>query len=185
MHKINYQKYYFISEYDTNLIKQQDKKTNIIFRNYYSKLDIDKLKILRDLCKKKGCNFFLSNNFKLAINLNLDGVYLPSFNKSFNHLTYNFKKKFIILGSAHSLQELNIKKLQAVKFFFISSLFKKNKNYLGIYKFKFFENFTKEKLIALGGINEKNIKKLSLLDIRGYAGISFFKKKGPFKKGAF
>ena len=31
MHKINYQKYYFISEYDTNLIKQQDKKTNIIF----------------------------------------------------------------------------------------------------------------------------------------------------------
>ena len=115
--------------------------------------------------------------------LKLDGVYLPSFNKSFNHLAYNFKKKFIILGSAHSLQELNIKKLQAVKIFFVSSLFKKNKNYLGIYKFKFFENFTKKKLVALGGINEKNIKKLNLLDICGYAGISFFKKKGPLKKG--
>ena len=113
--------------------------------------------------------------------LKLDGVYLPSFNKSFNHLTYNFKKKFIILGSAHSLQELNIKKLQAVKIFFVSSLFKKNKNYLGIYKFKFFENFTKKKLVALGGINEKNIKKLNLLDICGYAGISLFKKKGPSK----
>ena len=125
----------------------------------------------------------MSNNVKLAIKLKLDGVYLPSFNKSFNHLAYNFKKKFIILGSAHSLKELNIKKLQAVKFFFVSSLFKKNKNYLGIYKFKFFENFTKKKLIALGGINEKNIKKLSLLDIRGYAGISFFKKKAPLKKG--
>ena len=91
-----------------------------------------KIKILRDLCKKKGCNFFLSNNVKLAIKLKLDGVYLPSFNKSFNHLAYNLKKGFIILGSAHSLQELNIKKLQTVKFFFISSLFKKNKNYLGI-----------------------------------------------------
>ena len=181
MHKINYQKYYFISEYDTNLIKQQDKKTNIIFRNYNSKLNITKIKILRDLCKKKGCNFFLSNNVKLAIKLKLDGVYLPSFNKNFNHLAYNFKKKFIILGSAHSLQELNIKKLQGVKFFFVSSLFKKNKNYLGIYKFKFFENFTKKKLVALGGINEKNIKKLGLLDICGYAGISFFKKKGPLK----
>ena len=123
----------------------------------------------------------MSNNVKLAIKLKLDGVYLPSFNKSFNHLTYNFKKKFIILGSAHSLQELNIKKLQAVKFFFISSLFKKNKNYLGIYKFKFFENFTKKTLVALGGINKKNIKKLELLDICGYAGISFFKKKGPLK----
>ena len=126
----------------------------------------------------------MSNNVKLAIKLKLDGVYLPSFNKSFNHLTYNFKKKFIILGSAHSLKELNIKKLQAVKFFFVSSLFKKNKNYLGIYKFKFFENFTKKKLVALGGINEKNIKKLGLLDIYGYAGISFFQKKRPLKKGA-
>ena len=147
-------------------------------------MNITKIKILRDLCKKKRCNFFLSNNVKLAMKLKLDGVYLPSFNKSFNHLTYNFKKKFIILGSAHSLQELNIKKLQAVKFFFISSLFKKNKNYLGIYKFKFFENFTKKKLVALGGINKKNMKKLGLLDIYGYAGISFFQKKRPLKKGA-
>ena len=126
----------------------------------------------------------MSNNFKLAIKLRLDGVYLPSFNKSFDHLAYNLRKKFIILGSAHTLQELNIKKFQAVKFFFISSLFKKNKNYLGIYKFKFFENFIEKRLIALGGINEKNIKKLGLLDIYGYAGISYFKKKGPLKKGA-
>ena len=142
-------------------------------------MDITKIKSLRDLCKKKGCSFFLSNNVKLAIKLKLDGVYIPSFNKSFKHLNYNLKKKFIILGSAHSLQELNIKKLQAVKFFFVSSLFKKNKNYLGIYKFKFFENFTKKKLVALGGINEKNIKKLGLLDVCGYAGISFFQKKRP------
>ena len=127
----------------------------------------------------------MSNNVKLAMKLKLDGVYLPSFNKSFNHLAYNFKKEFIILGSAHSLKELNTKKFQAVKFFFISSLFKKNKNYLGIYKFKFFENFTKKKLIALGGINENNIKKLGLLDIYGYAGISFFQKKRPLKKGPF
>ena len=174
MHKINYQKYYFISEYDTNLIKQQDKKTNIIFRNYNSKLDITKIKILRDLCKKKGCNFFLSNNVKLAIKLRLDGVYLPSFNKSFYHLAYNFKKRFIILGSAHSLQELNIKKFQAVKFFFISSLFKKNKNYLGINKFNLFSKLTKKKVIALGGISAKNLKKLRLLKLSGFAGISYF-----------
>ena len=177
MHKINYEKYYFISEYDTNLIKNQDKKTNIIFRDYNKKLDITKIKILRDFCKKKGCRFFLSNDVKLAIKLKLDGVYLPSFNKKFNHLSYNFKKKFMILGSVHSLKELNIKKFQAVQFFFLSSIFKKNKNYLGIYKFKFFENFARKRLVALGGINENNIKKLSLLNINGYAGISFFQKK--------
>ena len=140
-----------------------------------------KITILRNFCRKKGYRFFLSNNVKLAIKLRLDGAYLPSFNKDFYHLAYNFKKEFIILGSVHSLKELNIKKFQAVKFFFLSSLFKKNNNYLGIYKFKFFENFTKKRLVALGGINQKNIKKLNLLNIHGYAGISFFsKKKGPF-----
>ena len=179
MHKINYEKYYFISEYDTNLIKHQDKKTNIIFRNYNKKIDIDKLKILRNLCKKKKCLFFLSNNVKIAIKLKLDGVYLPSFNKNFNHLAYSFEKKFIILGSAHSLKELNLKKIQRVRFFFISSLFKKNKNYLGVYRFKLFENFTRKNLIALGGITEDNIKKLRLLNISGYAAISYFQKKRP------
>ena len=184
MHKINYEKYYFISEYDTNLINHQDKKTNIIFRNYKKKPDINKLKILHNLCKKRGCHFFLSNNIKLAIKLKLDGVYLPSFNKNFTHLTYNLKKKFVILGSAHSLKELNLKKIQGVKLFFVSSIFKKNENYLGIYRFKIFEKFTKRKLIALGGINENNIKKLSLLNINGYAGITFFLKKRPLNKGA-
>ncbi len=180
MHKINYQKYYFISEYDTNLIKQQDKKTNIIFRNYNSELNIAKIKILRNICKKKGCNFFLSNNVKLAIKLKLDGVYLPSFNKSFNHLAYNLKKKFIILGSAHSLKELNIKKFQAVKFIFISSLFKKNKNYLGIYKFIKLSSFTKKDVVALGGISDLNKKKLNFLRCYGFSGISYFEqKKGP------
>ena len=108
---------------------------------------------------------------------------MPSFNKDFRHLAYNFKKKFIILGSIHSLKELNVKKIQTVKFFFLSSLFKKNNNYLGIYKFKLFENFAKKKLVALGGINQTNEKKLNLLSIHGYAGISFFKKKAPSKKG--
>ena len=110
---------------------------------------------------------------------------MPSFNKNFNHLAYNLKKKFVILGSAHSLKELNLKKIQNVKLFFISSLFKKNKNYLGIYRFKFFERFTSKNLVALGGINERNIKKLNLLNINGYAGISLFQKKRPLIKGAF
>ena len=137
-------------------------------------MDIGKIKILRDFCKKKGCHFFLSNNVKLAIKLGLDGVYLPSFNKSFSHLAYKFKKKFIILGSAHSLKELNIKKFQAVKFFFLSSLFKKNKNYLGINKFKLLSQLTKKEVVVLGGISKKNLKKLKILNQYKFAGISYF-----------
>ena len=121
----------------------------------------------------------MSNNIKLAIKLNLDGAYLPSFNRNFNHLAYTFKKKFIILGSVHNIKELNIKKLQLVEYFFLSSLFKKNENYLDTLKFKIFESYINKNIIALGGISEKNLKKLNLLNISGFAGISLFKKKAP------
>ena len=138
---------------------------------------------MRNFCKKKGNKFFLSNNIRLAVKLNLDGVYIPSFNKDFTHLSFKFKKKFIFLGSAHSIGEIKIKEKQGIKSIFISSIFKKNKNYLGLNKFKLLENFTKNKVIALGGIDNKNLKLLNLTKVSGFSGISFFKKKGPLKKG--
>jgi len=181
MHKFNLQKYYFISEYDTNLINVQDKKTNIIYRNYTQKIDIQKILKLKKFCKKKGYKFFLSNNVKLAMNLNLNGVYLPSFNKSCQHLFFNYKKGFEIIGSAHSFKEIKIKEMQRVNKIFLSSLFKDNENYLGLNKFKLLSKFTKKKIIALGGMSGQNIKKLNLTDVTGYSGISIFKKKGPYK----
>ena len=121
----------------------------------------------------------MANNIKLAIHLNLDGVYIPSFNESFNHLAYNLKKKFLIIGSGHNLREIRIKETQKVKFIFLSSLFKKNKNYLGINRFKNLSNNTGLKIVALGGLNKENLKKLKLVKCVGFAGISYFEKKGP------
>ena len=93
-----------------------------------------------------------------------------------------FKKKtnFKIIGSAHNLKEIKIKELQKVETIFISSLFKKNKNYLGLNKFKILCNYTQNEVVALGGISKENLKMLKLLNINGFSGISFFnKKKGP------
>ena len=112
---------------------------------------------------------------RLAINLDLDGVYIPSFNSNIRHLSYSFKKNFIILGSAHNLYEMRVKELQNVNAIFLSSIFKKNKNYLGIYRFKLFSLLSKKKIIALGGISINNLKKLNLTNCLGFAGISFFK----------
>jgi thiamine-phosphate pyrophosphorylase len=168
-------KYYFISNFDTNNINQQNKKTIIIYRNYSSK-KIDKTKILklRNYCKKKGLKFYLSNDIKLAVKLKLDGAYIPSFNKKFDHLSYFYKKNFEIIGSAHNNKEIKIKELQKVNTIFLSSLFKKNKNYLGINKFKLLSNLTNKKIVALGGISNKNLNKLKLINLSGFAGISFF-----------
>ena len=184
MHTNNLDKYYFISEYDTNLINNQDRSTNIIYRNYAEKVNIKKILELKSFCRKKGNKLFLSNDIKLAMNLDLNGVYLPSFNKSYQHLLYSFKKDFEIIGSAHSIKELKNKEIQKVQVIFLSSIFKKNNNYLGINKFKILKKYSKIKIIALGGINEKNIKLLNLTNVSGFAGITYFQKKRPLKKGA-
>ena len=168
-------KYYFINNFDTNIIDKQDSKTVIIYRNYTSK-KIDEILILKikNYCKKKLLKFYVSNDVKLAIKLNLDGVYIPSFNKSYDHLNFSYKKNFKIIGSAHNLKEIKIKELQKVRKIFLSSLFKKNKNYLGINKFKLLSNLTEKRIVALGGISKKNLRKLKLLNNPDFAGISFF-----------
>ena len=129
---------------------------------------------MKNFCKKKGLKLYLSNNIKLALKLKLDGAYIPSFNKKFNHLNYKYDKNFKIVGSAHNLKEIRIKELQKVEAIFISSLFKQNKNFLGINTFKNLSGLTKKKIIVLGGINKENIKLLNLLNKSGFAGISYF-----------
>ena len=174
MHKKLQNKYYFINKFDTNYIDKQDTNTGFIYRNYQSKIDLITIIKIKNYCKKKGYKFFLSNNIKLAISLNLDGAYIPSFNKNTRHLAYSFKKNFLIIGSAHNNREVKTKELQGAKMIFISSIFKKNKNYLGTFRFKLLSKLTNKKIIALGGISNENIKKLKLLGCFGYAGISFF-----------
>ena len=169
-------KYYFINKFDTINIDKQDKQTTIIYRNYSAKSSNQTLILkIKKYCKKKSIKFYLSNNIKMAIKLDLDGAYIPAFNKSFKHLAYSYKKNFKIVGSAHNLKEIRIKENQNVKKIFLSSLFKKNKNFLGINKFKLLSKLTKKNIVMLGGISNKNIKKLSLINRSDFAGISYFK----------
>ncbi len=168
-------KYYFINKFDTNNIDKQDKQTTIIYRNYSSKpTDQTLILKIKRYCKQKSIKFYLSNNIKLAIKLNLDGAYIPAFNKSLKHLAYSYKKNFKIIGSAHNLKEIRIKENQNVGKIFLSSLFKKNKNFLGVNRFKLLSKLTMKDIVVLGGISEKNKKKLSLLNQYDFAGISYF-----------
>ena len=179
-------KYYFINKFDPNHIKKLDKDISIIYRNYNSPINTNLLIKIRDFCKKNRRKFYLSNNIKLALKFNLNGAYLPSFNRDTKHLNYKIKNNFLIIGSAHNLKEIRIKEAQKVSQIFISSLFKLEKNYLGFYKFINLSKLSKRKVIALGGINKKNLNRLSLLNISGYSGIGIFnwgKKKAPISRG--
>ena len=170
-----YSKYYLTDKFDTKEINKLNKKTIIIYRNYEkNSKNLSLLKELKNFCKKKNLKLILSNNFKLAVNLNLDGAYIPSFNRDTDHLSFSLTQNFTIIGSAHNNKEIKIKEKQGVDLLFLSSIFKKNKNYLGINKFKLLSKLTNKKTIALGGISEKNINKLKLLNCFGFAGISYF-----------
>ena len=170
--------FYFISEFNESEILSLKKKINIIFRNYKMPPSEAILKKVQRACKTSGRKLFVSNNIKLALKLKLDGVYIPSFNKS-KTLMFNSKSTFRILGSAHNLKEIRIKENQRVDTVFLAPLFKtaKSSNYLGIKKFNLLSKLTDKKIVALGGINESNKNNLKLLNCDGYAGITIFKKK--------
>ncbi len=168
-------KYYFINKFDPDHIKKLNKNISLIYRNYKSPYDPNLLVKIRNFCRKHRRNLYLANNIKLAIKYNYDGAYIPSFNNDFKHLNYKTKSNFLIIGSAHNIKEIRIKEVQKVSQIFISSIFKK-KNYLGLYKFKNLSKKTKKKIIALGGINKNNLRKINLINSDGFAGIDIFSR---------
>ena len=176
MHKLYNKYYFFIEEYKSELIDILPKNSTIIYRNYQNQTDLNTIIKLKKICRKKNLYFILSNNIKLAIKLNLDGAYIPSFNKNLMHNCFQFKKKFKLIGSAHNLKEIRIKENQNVTYIFLSPLFKtsKYKHFLGIYRFLKLSKFTKKNIVCLGGVNKNNLNTIKLLDKNYIASISMF-----------
>ena len=182
MHKFNIKKYYFIDKFNFSKLNNLDTNITLIWRSKYDEKDLSIIKKIAAFCRKNKRNFFLSNNFKLALKLDLGGVYISAHNKDLRHKNYSFKKNFKIVGAAHNIYETNIKKLQNSGEIFFSPIFKnKNNQSRGLYKLNFLFKLYKGKKIALGGINNKNIKLLKISEFSGFAAIDYFenKKKGP------
>ena len=137
-------------------------------------------------CKKKRYQLFVSNDVRLAVKFKADGIYIPSFNKTkrFENIE---KRNMKILGSAHNQKEIQIKKIQKCTAIFLSPVFKMEKanNVLNLHKFNYLSMINKVNIYALGGITENNIRKLKLLHIKGFGGISLFKKKPASKRPVF
>ena len=105
---------------------------------------------------------------------------MPSFNKRLTYKNLSLVKKFRFIGSAHNISEIKIKEKQNCDEIFISPIFKtdKHKNYLDTIKFNLQTLEIKKDIIALGGINSKNLKKINLTKSKGIASISWIKKNG-------
>lgn len=175
MHTNDYRIFYFIDELNKDKISKLSKKTSVIYRNYKKNYNENEIKKIQKLCKSLKLKFYLANNIKLVLKLNLDGAYVPSFN---NSLKYNFlrtKKNIELIGSAHNFRELFHKKKQGIDTIVLSPIFKNTKknNMLGVNKFNNITKFYKFKYVALGGIKKNNIKLLKNLNCIGFASISY------------
>ena len=175
MHNNNYKKYYFLNKFDYSHLINLDQSISFIWRNKDNQTSLKSLVELRDFCKKHQRKLYLRNDLKLAIKLDVDGLYISSTNKDLILRPITCKKKFEILGSAHNMKEIKIKKLQGVDKIFLSPIFKDKKNQrLYLYKYLNLKKTIFMKDVALGGINRENLKKLKFIKPYGFAGISYF-----------
>tara|TARA_Y100000992_G_scaffold292568_1_gene250223 strand:+ start:1480 stop:2016 length:537 start_codon:yes stop_codon:yes gene_type:complete len=178
MHISQLNTYSFIDSFDKNKIWNFSRNHNIIYRNYEHKIDLKTIFQIKKVCKRNKIKFYLANNIKLALQANLDGVYIPSFNKSLNLNNFkNKRKNFTIMGSAHNISEIKFKEKQGINLIFLSPVFltKNYKSCLDTVKFNLISRLTDKKIIALGGIRKQNLNKLKILNVSGFSGITIFK----------
>ena len=175
-------KYYLIIEStkDINIKNiKKPKKFSIIYRKLNTPENEKDLLIFRNDCKFRKIDFYVANNFNLAIQLNSDGIYLSSYNKSLKALSFK-NKNFHIIGSAHNHREIYMKIKQGCEAIIFSKLFSVNydpkASFLGVIKFNNFLKINKN-LVPLGGININNLNNLRQIKCNGFALMSEVKKK--------
>ena len=174
--------FYFNSSlnFEDNLLRYKDK--SIIIYNEKNSINEKKLTKLREICKSKNVKFYIINDIKFAFKYKADGLVITS---NYKRPIFNFNKKIVRIGVAHTQKEYYQKKQQKCDYIFLSPIFF-NKKYstnkiLGILRFNLISLNWKTKKLALGGITEKNIKKIRLTRSAGMGAITFFKKKGPLQ----
>ena len=186
MHKHLPSIFIFVDQYNNQIFKNKNLNIGVIYRNYKDRDREKQLIRIAKACKKSIYQLFVSNDLKLALKVKANGIYIPSFNKSktFSNLE---KKNIAIIGSAHNQKEIHRKISQNCSAIFLSPVFnvEKSKKFLGLHKFNYLSHMNKINILALGGISENNVRKLKLLYIKGFGGISIFKKKPALKKAGF
>ena len=167
-----------IKDIDLKKIKKRN-KFSIVYRNHSNTELITNLIKFRKECKLRSIDFYVANNYDLAVYLSADGIYLSAFNKTFRGLSLK-NKKFNIIGSAHTQREIYTKVQQGCSAIFFSKLFlvsyDKESPFLGVIKFNNFLKISKL-LIPLGGINLYNLNSLKMVKSYGFALMSEIKKK--------
>ena len=168
-------KYIFIKSLDEKIKKNIKKLNNvqIIFNNeHFDNFSLKECLKIKDFCVKNKIPLYIINNYKIALKIKANGIFISSKNKRINMSEF-FLKKFHIIGSAHNQLEYYFKKKQKCETVTLSPLFFNPKysvnRILGVVKFNLISKMWETNLCALGGIAEKNIKKINLTNASSMA----------------
>jgi thiamine monophosphate synthase len=151
------------------------KNISIIYNILNESENLKELEKIRLFCRRNNIKLYIKNNYKLAIKVKCDGIFLN--NEFRQKLTINYRKiNFKTIIGIHSQQEFYHKTKETFENIIISPIFY-NKKYsvnkiLNPLKFNLLSlNWPKRKY-ALGGINIKNLKKIYLTKSYGVGLVS-------------
>ena len=164
--------YLFLEEFNEKLVKNINKFSNLaIIYNHKIINDYVNFLSLRNFCKKNKINLYILDNFEVFLKFKLSGIVLSNFNKNYPFKIVNYKKNIKIIGKVHSQRDYYFKKNQKCTSVLLSPIFNNNKysanQLLGVTKFNLISMHWKLKILALGGINLSNIKKINLTKSQG------------------
>jgi thiamine monophosphate synthase len=119
-------------------------------------------------CKINKIKLYVLDNFRIALKYKLNGVLISSYNKEISKIqSIELKKKNIeIFGKAHNQLEFYQKIRQGCGTIFLSPIFFTKKygtnKIFGVSKFNLISLKWNSNLVALGGINLSNYKKIKM-----------------------
>ena len=152
------------------LTKSLPTKSGVVIRHYNSKNKETIIRNILNIKKRKNLTVLISGKYRR--NLNVDGNHLPKW------LNCNNKIHKMVSISVHTGRDVRKSINVKADLVFISSVFPssshKSKQHLGVIKLGLLARLFKKDVIALGGINNKNIARLRSLPISGCAGIDVF-----------
>ena len=152
------------------LTKSLPEKSGVVIRHYNSKNKEVIIRKIINIKKRKALTVLISGKYRR--NFNADGNHLPQW------VNYNNKLKKLASVSVHSGRDIRKSINLKADLVFIAPVFPstshENKQHLGVVKLGLLARLFKNHVIALGGINNKNIVRLRSLPISGCAGIDVF-----------
>jgi thiamine monophosphate synthase len=161
------EKFVFITDFNViieNKIKRIKNLNLIYLHDFYDNIKIRVLLYIREFARKKKIPLYIADDYKLAIQCKIHGIFISSNNRK-NLPTY-IKNKLKIIGSAHNQLEYFFKKRQGCNVITLSPLFYNEKysrnKILNIPRYNLISLNWQEKICPLGGIQSNNLKKIKL-----------------------